>query len=130
MRTGLVLVLIQRTLSFTYFQAPIATDENQQPASDESADGRQERDIGAQGSSDPTKALPTDDHTTVIPYSWPKVEIAASETESRLQELDSIVTILDSLPTERIFEDWFAVDCDPAKRVGFFLFCPFHLPVL
>jgi hypothetical protein len=62
----------------------------------------------APGPSDPAKA---------VCYSWPVVNLAASETESNLQELDSIVTLLESLVGERFFEEWFKVDCRPIKEV-------------
>ncbi len=60
------------------------------------------------GPSDPAKA---------VCYSWPVVNLAASETESNLQELDSIVTLLESPVGERFFEEWFKVDCRPIKKV-------------
>lgn len=51
-------------------------------------------------------------------YTWPAVNLAAAETGTQLHELDSIVGLLDSLPEQRLLDDWFRVDCQPVKGVS------------
>lgn len=65
-----------------------------------------------------SKVAAAEDPRKAACRSWPTLSLAAGEIETHLQELDSILTLLESLAGERLFEDWFKVDCRPVKEVG------------